>query len=237
MPQILQEMMDETDPHINVEQITYPGFSLDAHLDNIIEESSVDNVKTRKKLDGEITETEKKIKEKEWDIIVMQTGGVTILIPEIRNKKIDPAIKEIQKLSIPETQFFLFNTWTPKIEYPQEYCYPSAMVDRDAKPGDKICSPKISNEADYFYLLNAGYGELAETNNTILTQHATLFNKIEDDHPEIYLLEDNMHPSKQGAFFSACIFYELFTGKKANDLKYDSDLEKKTASILKRSVS
>ena len=234
MPQILQKMVNETDPNIKIEQITYPGFSLDAHLENVVEESSEDNVKTRKKLKGELTETEKKIQEKNWDIIVMQTGGVNILIPEIRTKKIDPAIREIMNLSECKSQYILFNTWTPRISYPKDYCYPAAVVDRNAKPGEKFCSPKILNNKEYSDLLESGYKELAVKNNIILSSHGQRFQKIRESNPEIELLEDEMHPSKNGAYLSASIFYEMITGKEAENLKYTSDLKVETAKILNK---
>lgn len=237
MPQILQNMVNETDPDINIEQVSYPGFSLFAHLENIIEESSEDNVKTRKKSEGEVTATEKKIQEKNWDIIVMQTGGVNILIPEIKNLKVDPAIQEILNLSNCQSKYVLFNTWTTKIDYPKEYCYPAVVIDKYAKPGEKICSPKISDEKDYSKLLESGYKELASKNNLILTKHAVLFEKVRQKHPNLDLLEDDMHPSREGAFLSAAIFYELLTGKKANKLKYNADLKTVTANLLKEASS
>lgn len=225
MPQILQKMVNETDPNINIEQITYPGFSLDAHLENVVEESSEDNVKTRKKLKGELTETQKKIQERNWDIIVMQTGGVNVLIPEFKNSKIDPAIQEIINLSECNSKYILFNTWTPRISYPKKCCYPAVIIDRTAKPGEKFCSPLISNEKDYSSLLELGYEELAQKNNLILSDHGQLFQKMRKSNPEIKLLEDEMHPSKNGAYLSASIFYEMITGKEAENLKYTSDLK------------
>ena len=237
MPQILQDMVNETDPDIKIEQVSYPGFSLYAHLENIIEESSEDNVKTRKKGEGEVTATEKRIQEKNWDIIVMQTGGVNILIPEIKNLKVDPAIQEILNLSNCQSKYVLFNTWTTKIDYPKEYCYPAVVVDRYAKPGEKICSPKISDEKNYAQLLESGYKELSSKNNLILTKHATLFERVREKHPNLDLLEDDMHPSRKGAFLSAAIFYELLTGKKANKLKYKADLNTEIATLLKKASS
>lgn len=236
MPQILQKMVNETDPNINLEQITYPGFSLYAHLENIIEESSENNVKTRKKVVGEVTETEKKIMEKHWNIIIMQTGGINILIPEHRKLKVEPAIQEILSLSNCESKYVLFNTWTTTIDYPKEYCYPAAVVDKFAKPGEKICSPEILNEKNHFDLLQSGYKELVDRNNLTLTNHAGLFKKTRENHPDIDLLEDSMHPSKYGAFLSALIFYELITGKKVNNLKYKVDLRNEIVKTLKKSL-
>ena len=237
MPGMLQKMMTEKNLEINIEQITYPGFSLYAHLENIVEESSENHVRTRKKTDQEVTETEKKIKEKDWDIIIMQTGGVSILIPEIRKKKVDPAIKEIMSLSNPESKFILFNTWTTKVVYPKEYCYSAADVDKYSNPGEKICSPEFKNSKEYFDALQSGYKELSENNEISLTRHAEIFQEITNKNPEVELLEDTMHPSKKGAFLSACIFYKLISGKEPNRLKYTADIDNKTAELIKMTAS
>lgn len=237
MPQMLQKMLQETDSNINIEQITYPGFSLYAHLENIVEESYEDHVNTRKKSELEVTETEKKIQEKDWDIVIMQTGGVTVLIPEIRRQKVDPAIKEIKNLSNDNSSFYLFNTWTTKIDYPKEYCYPTVLIDKYSSPDEKICSPEIKDKKEYYDLLQSGYTELSESNKVSLTKHAQLFRKVMEEHPEIELLEDKMHPSKEGAFLSACIFYNLISGQEVKGLEYKADLDKEIADFLKKVAS
>lgn len=237
MPQMLQEMVNETKRNINIEQITYPGFSLYAHLENIVEESSADHVSARKKSEGEKTETEKKIQEKKWDVIVMQTGGVTILIPEIRKEKVNPAIKEIINLNDPNSKYILFKTWTTKVDYPEQYCYPKIALDQNISSNEKVCSPEISDQKEYFQLLQKGYKELSEDNNITLTNHLELFDKVHRNNSEINLLEDTMHPSKEGAFLSACILYQILTGKKANNLNYSASLKPEIANILKNAAS
>ena len=237
MPGMLQKMMNEKNLDINIEQITYPGFSLYAHLENIVEEGSENQVRTRKKSDQEITETEKKIQEKEWDIIIMQTGGVTILIPEIRKEKVDPAIKEIMSLSNSNSKFILFNTWTTKINYPKEYCYSAIVIDKYSSQGEKICSPEIANGQEYFDALQSGYRELSDNNNISLTRHAQVFQETIGKYPEIDLLEDAMHPSKEGAFLSACLFYKLISGKDPKSLEYTAGLDVKTTDLMKRASS
>ncbi|SDR65791.1 DUF4886 domain-containing protein [Christiangramia echinicola] len=237
MPQMLQKMVDETNPNINIEQVTYPGFSLNAHLENIIIESSDNNIRTRKKSDQETTKTEEKIKEKDWDIIIMQTGGVTILIPEMRKKKIDPAIKEIKLLADKNSKFILFNTWTTKIDFPKEYCYRAVMVNKYAKPGEEICSPKMNDKEEYYNFLQSGYEELSESNKLILTNHSQIFKKVLAKYPELDLLEDTMHPSKKGAFLSAIIFYNIITNNEAKDLEYEAGLDPETVELLKNAAS
>ncbi len=234
MPQKLQEMVNETNPNIKIDQITFPGMSLSAHLDNIIVESSEDNVSTRTKAPGELTATEKKIEEKEWDIIILQTGGVSVLIPESVKYKVNPAIEKIKELNEnSETRFLLFNTWTTKVDYPIKYCYKGLQISQTLERMNEFCSQEINNSKEYLKLLNEAYAQIAEQNSLEKTNHGDLFQQIFKNHPDIEILEDNIHPSDLGAYLSACIFYKEITKNDPSDLIYVGDLDFKKVKLLK----
>lgn len=63
---MLQKMMYETNPEYTIEQITYPGMSLEGHLNNMIESQSGDNMSVRQKQPEEITEPRKRSGKKTW---------------------------------------------------------------------------------------------------------------------------------------------------------------------------
>ena len=234
MPQKLQEMMNETNPNIKIDQITFPGFSLSAHLENIILESSDDNIRTTTKASGELTKTERKLAEKNWDIIILQTGGVAVLIPESLQYKVDPAIKKIKELVKNEnSRFILFNTWTTKVEYPKKYCYRGRLISQTLDGMKEYCSPEINDSKEFLELTNHSYKTLADNNSLEQTNHGNIFQKIFDKYPEINILEDTMHPSDLGAFLSASIFYEIITSNDPSDLKYVGEIDSKTAELLK----
>ena len=99
MPKTVQTMLNETDPNIKIEQSTFPGMSLTRHLENIIiARTDEDNISTRKKTEGEKTETEIKIAEKKWDVVILQEGTVNLLIPEFRDLAVNKAISKIKSL-------------------------------------------------------------------------------------------------------------------------------------------
>ncbi len=234
MPQKLQEMMNETNPNIKIDQITFPGFSLSAHLENIILESSDDNIRTTTKASGEQTKTERKLTENNWDIIILQTGGVAVLIPESLQYKVDPAIKKIKELVKNEnSRFILFNTWTTKVEYPEKYCYSGRLISQTLDGMKEYCSPEINDSKEYLELTNQSYKTLADNNSLERTNHGNIFQKIFDKYPEINILEDTMHPSDLGAFLSASIFYRIITTNDPSDLKYVGGIDSKTAELLK----
>lgn len=234
MPETLQIMVNETHPNIKIDQSTFPGQSLSGHLSDIITSRTENGISTRKKQDGETTETEIKIAEKKWDIIILQTGTVSILIPENRDLIVNKAISNIKKLvSNPQCKFILFNTWPSKNEYPEQYCYPSRMINKTIEK-DECCSPTLENLEQETKLINESYDLVAEKNNLLKSDNGTKFYEVLTNHPEIELYEDDIHPNKYGAFLNACIFYKVLTDKKASKLKYNGKIEPKTAELLKQ---
>ena len=233
MPQMLQEMLNEAHPNIKIHQSTFPGMSLDSHLDNIIVSSSEDMISTRKKNPSEVTQTEKKIKQRDWDVIVLQTGTVGVLIPEERAIVIDDAIKRIKALSSnADCKYILFSTWASKITYPKTYCYPCDDIDKETN-GD-CCSPEIKHLEQHVTLINNGYTLLATKNSLIKSQHTDKAYEVTTQHPEINLYLDDIHPNKNGAFLNACIFYKMLTSNKPSKLKYTGGIDNKIAYLLKK---
>ncbi|CAM1372842.1 SGNH/GDSL hydrolase family protein [Tenacibaculum xiamenense] len=234
MPQILQQMLNETDSKIKVDQITNPGQSLSGHLSDIIVSRTENGISVRKKAEHELTETEKKIKGKSWDIIILQTGTVAVMIPENRRLKTAIAISEIKELAInPKCKFILFNTWPSKDEYPKQYCYPSQFIDHAIKK-EKCCSLIMENLEDEIKLINNSYDEISKELGLLNSDNGNKFYRVLKEYPEIELYEDDSHPNKYGAFLNACIFYQLLTKRKPSDLKFIGEIEPKKADFLKR---
>lgn len=234
MPQTLQKMLHETNPNIHIEQSTFPGQSLSGHLSNIITSRTENGIHTRKKEEGEKTETEIKIAKKEWDIVILQTGTVSVLIPENRKLKVNKAISEIKNLvANPTCKFILFNTWPSKSEYPEKYCYPSMFIDPSIEK-DQCCSPILHNLEQELKTINDSYDLVAKDNDLLKSDNGTKYYEVLTKHPEIELYEDNSHPNKYGSFLNACIFYEMLTNKKAAALTYNGSIEPETATLLKQ---
>lgn len=234
MPQTVQKMLNETHPNIKIEQSTFPGMSLSSHLDNIIESRTENGISTRKKVEGEITETEKKISEKKWNVVILQEGTIRLLIPEAREYKVETAISAIKKLITNQNcKFILFKTWPLKKEYPKEYCYPKQAINHLLEK-NKYCSPLIESLEHEMKLLNESYDLVAKNNQLIQSENGNKFFEVITNHPEIELYEDGSHPSKYGSFLNACVFYKMLTDKNASELKYNGEIEPKTAELLKK---
>jgi hypothetical protein len=234
MPEILQEMVNETHPNIDIEHSTFPGMSLSGHLDNIIESRTENGINTRIKKEGEKTETEIKIAEKDWDFVILQEGTVRLLIPEVRKYKVESAISEIRnRLLNPGCKFVLFKTWPSKKEYPKQYCYSKWAINHSLE-NDKYCSPEIKNLEQEIKLINKSYDSVAEKYGLILSDNGNKFHEVLTEYPFIDVYDDDIHPNKYGAFLNACIFYQILTGKKASELNYTGKIEPDTANLLKK---
>jgi len=225
MPQTLQMMLNETNPNIKIDQSTYPGYSLSQHLSRKTESATEHRVTTL---------TEKKIVEKDWDIIILQTGTVSILIPKNRELKVNIAISRIKELTTnKDCKFILFNTWPSKKEYPKKYCYSGYSIDKSIKDID-YCSNIMENLEQEITTINESYNLVSKSNNIIKSDNGSKFYEIRTSHPEIELYEDYIHPNKYGAFLNACVFYQMLTENKASELKYNGEIEPKTAELLKQ---
>lgn len=237
MPQTVQKMLDETDSQIIVEQSTFPGMSLYGHLTDIITSRTENEISTRKKEEGEKTETEIKIAEKKWDIVILQTGTIGLLIPEERELKTNKAISEIKKLiANPRCKFIIFKTWANKNKYPIQFCYPSSRIDKSIEK-EKCCSPTLENLEQEQKEINEAYDMIAKENELLKSENGNKFYEIRTKYPEIELYEDDSHPNKYGAFLNACVFYQMLTNKKVSHLKYTGDIEPEIAKLLKKIIA
>jgi hypothetical protein len=224
MPKTLQMMPNETVPKIKIEQSTFFGYSLSAHLSGSNDSSS---------LNGIITLTEKKT-DKDWDIIILQTGTVSVLILENRDLKVINAISKIKELATnPSCIFILFNTWPSKKKYQKQYCYSDSFISNSLDNND-YCSPIMENLEQDIKLINESYDLVAQKNNLLKSNNRTKFYVVLTTHPKIELYEDDSHPNKYGSFLNACIFYQMLSDKKSPELKYNREIESKTAELLKQ---
>jgi len=234
MPETLQEMLNETNSDFNIQQSTFPGMSLDGHLNNIIESRTENGIHTRKKEDGEKTETEMKLSEKDWDIIILQEGTVRLLIPEAKEHKVEKAIAEIKNQTYnKDCEFILFKTWPSNEEYPKQYCYSKWAINHSLE-NDEYCSQEIKNLEQEIELINEAYELVAKKYGLITSDNGNKVYEVLTEYPAVNLYEDNIHPNKYGAFLNACIFYQMLTDKRASELKFNGEIEPSTAELLKK---
>jgi hypothetical protein len=234
MPQLLQQMLNEGEEKIKVEQSTFPGIFLQNHLTYMKRNGEVNG---RESELGSIFLSKNVLNQSKWEYVILQQGSVGYLIPEYVEKSLEPTIKEIVEIFDKKgTKSILFQTWAISNYLPQTYCYPKKTKDYNA-PFDEFCSPKIESEAQEISLIATSSREIAKSNKMILSKNGELFYLFKLNHPDIILIDEEAHPTKAGAFLNACIFYELFTNKKAKEIEFLGNLDINTAVKIKNFVS
>lgn len=230
---LVQAMVDEIHPNIKIHQSTFPSMSLTGHINSIIVSKSENGISGRQKTENEIIKTEKKIKARRWDIVILQNGEVSVLNPNSRKYVLGKAIVDIKVLVDNRgCHFMLFSTWISLRDYPKKYSYSSRDI---TYLEEDRCSPTINNPKEEITLLNEAYTELTRRNKLTKPSHGDKFYEIRTQHPNVNLYEDDYHPNENGSFLNACIFYELLTNSKAPSLKYVGNIEPEIARLLKKS--
>ena len=234
MPQLLQQMLNEGEEKVKVEQSTFPGMQLRHHLITIKSDYHIGTPEDPNNLNL----SKEKLRNSNWEYVILQEGTVSFLIPEYVQNSLKSTFSNIlAEFGSPKTKFILFQTWAPSNYYPQTYCRPKRPpVDYNSEIED-ICSPVITNRNQEIEIIKKSCEELAAYNKMILSKNGELFYKFNLQFPELRLYDEEGHPTKAGAFMNACVFYEVFTNKKAKDLLFLSNLDIKTVVQIKKFVS
>lgn len=205
MPDQLNQLFIANNHQVNVAQIAYPGYYLMAHLTENQHYSEEDH-----------SETIEMIQSKKWDVIILQESTF-FLLNEITRKQTVEAIQAIQSINNNEdTKFYFFQTWTSKLDYPYEVCFPARLLFiEDAHPMEKICSYTFQNQEEFHQALIEKTATTAKETQIGIIPFGEIYHEIWKNHPNLNLLEDEMHPSKLGAFINAWVIYHQLTQKKS----------------------
>lgn len=242
MPKTLQAMLDEKHSNYNIEQSTFPGMSLRSHLEDIVTKSDNDKITVREKTIDELTETEKKLIEKEWDIIILQEGTNNLYFQDVVKEVIEPTIVKMKQLvKNKNCKYILFNTWPSKGKYPREKeCIPKHFFDwkkyyvnEEISNKEKFCSQEMSSLEENIEILNKSFDVIKEKNNLTISNHPNLHYLVRIKFPELELYDDEYHPSEIGSFLNALEFYSILTNEKVSKIKYNGELDLKTVKKLK----
>lgn len=236
MPITLQKMFDDAKLNYSVSQSTFPGISLESHLNTIITSKQDDFASSRPKQRGDTSDTERALLLKKWDHIILQEGTVRLLIQEVKTLQVIPAINDIKKLTNNDnTSFVLFKTWPSLDTFPKQFCYPSRVVSPTIKK-EKCCSPMIKSLDEEVKLINAGYDTVAKVTNIKTVPITNCYLEILKLHQNIILYDDDQHPSKLGAYLNACVFFKYFTKRKATSIKYHAGIDEEKIRIIQSVV-
>ena len=113
-------------------------------------------------------------------------------------------------------------TWPSLENYPKKYCYYK-----------NNCSLEMNSLKEEVDIIKAGYKELADKFSYALTDTCSKFYDILENHNNINLYEDHIHPNMYGSFLNACILYKTITKHNSSSINFSGNIEKKKVKLLK----
>lgn len=243
----LQKMLDESDLNIKIDSSVYINFTLPNHIEKMMVNEKPQYFATRKKYDAsERTPTEIKLQEKKWDIVILEPLYKNILINEVRIFRVNKSIQKIKKLvNNPNCRFMIYGTTIPVVEYFVLGGYSGSQID-DSLEKDKIYKADGVGRYDKtMKTLNNKLNLLENENSMEVINIGSMVYEIMktekklnyfEEYDEITETFQRIYPSESGAYFNACVFYKVLSGKSLLDLNYNGSIRKKEAKKIRNLV-
>ncbi len=164
------------------------------------------------------TDTLNILNSKKWTYVVLQEQSEIPSVQGSRTYSMYPAartlVKEIRDMGAAPL-FFL--TWAHRDGFPEN---------------------GMSDYASMQSQINNGYYGIAGELNVPVAAVGSAWLLAVKEHPELSLWqEDGSHPSEQGTYLAACVFYEMTFRENPVGLKYRANLSKEAAATLQSIAS
>jgi hypothetical protein len=157
--------------------------------------------------------TRSKIKSSNWDFVVLQEQSQVPASERMRNAQMYPMARTLVA-QIRETgaEPVFFVTWAHQSGWPEE---------------------GLNSYESMQLQINAGYLGIARELNATLAPVGVAWLDAWRENPEVKLWQaDGSHPSPQGTYLAACVFYAVIFEESPEGLSYKSDLSKEEAGWL-----
>lgn len=164
------------------------------------------------------TETLNLLKSAKWNFVVLQEQSQIPSLQQVRNQEMYPAARQlIQKIKAIGATPIFFSTWAHRDGMPE-----NSMNDYESMQTQ----------------INNGYMGIAQELNAPIAPVGPAWLTAVKQHPELDLWqEDGSHPTEQGTYLAACVFYTVIFHESPNRLAYHAHLSKETAKILQTVAS
>lgn len=241
MPQMLQKMFDEQHVNVKVEQLTLAGASLVSYAKLVENEPDIYVAAAG----NEVPVGVMKIKGKKWDYVVVQENG-SVVNPCFRYQSFEPSLVFLDSIIKRVGAKTVIYEHFAGNKFPHQTCIGKKELEvylllapRGTKPNileiDPCCSNIYYNSTDEYRELKQEYSKMAKQLNAGLVKIGLGYETLKKLQPSISLYDiDNCHPSKQGSYLMACMFYKYFTGRDASVIKYCADLDSQQAQTIRR---
>jgi len=248
MPLTLQKMIDEQNLNIKIDQLTFPGWLLVNHA-TLVERYIKDQYVRAE--GNEIPISVKKILSEKWDMVILQEIGGFTLIPEFNEISFEPSLIFLDSIikSI-NSKTVLFQEYSTN-NFPWQICKNKkeietfySFIQRDDNNNKytpmlsdfSCCSKSFKNSSEKFYELKNEFDFMAKKLNAGLVKVGFAFEGLKKKYPNIsvYASEEDPHPSPQGSYLIACLFFKYVTGKNLKNVKYAAGLDQKDALLIRQ---
>ena len=155
----------------------------------------------------------KKITGERWDFVVLQEQSRIPAIAAQRNEQMVPAARLLgEKAADSGADSVLFLTW----------------ASRDGLPSAGLKDYGAMQSA-----IEAGYLEVAGEIGAMVAPVGVAWQQALEEHPELELWQrDGSHPSPEGTYLAACVFYATLFGESPVGASYLAGLPEETARFL-----
>jgi hypothetical protein len=164
------------------------------------------------------TETLNLLNSKKWNFVILQEQSQIPSVAPARTQSMYPAARELaQKIKEIGAIPIFFVTW----------------AHRDGWPANGM-----NNNESMQAQINYGYLEIAQELNAPIAPVGAAWLAAVKEHPELELWQqDGSHPTEQGTYLAACVFYAVIFHESPNGLKYHAGLSRENASTIQSVAS
>jgi hypothetical protein len=147
-----------------------------------------------------------------WNIIVLQERGEYPAVAQYRESETEPAARDlVRKVRATGARPLFFLTWA------QEHGWPRYGLDYQAEQAD----------------VDTAFQALGhELNTAIAPVGPAWWATLQRLHEPQLWIADGTHPTRQGTYLAACVFYAVIYRQSPNGLKYRAGLPRKRAKTL-----
>lgn len=206
LPKIIKDIATNEGKVFTYESVTPGGCTLFQHLDSKTSMS--------------------KIRQGNWDYVILQEQSQLPVIDYYRHNTLKPSYKSLHDsimLYNPEAKVVGYMTWGRR--YGGQQC---------VNFGDGLyCS---ANFVDFNHMqdtLTAAYCENAYATNSYVAPVGEAWKAALTVDPNLVLhSSDNSHPSYDGSYLAACVFYSVFWNKSSLGIYHDKQIDDSKAELL-----
>ena len=163
-------------------------------------------------------DTLKALNSQAWDFVVLQEQSEIPAVAQVRNQDMYPATRElVKKIKATGATAIFFITWAHREGMPEN---------------------GMANYENMQAQIDAGYNGIAQELNVPVAPVGPAWLSALKQGPELSLWQaDGSHPTEEGTYLAACVFYAVIFHESPDELTYYADLSKQAAKTLQTVAS